>query len=82
MGVTRLAFMPLLHRDRFLLISSAPTSTPIESFSPSSETYQTLYIWINGIGNHGATAFTKEEEMLSCFKGHCSNGSLMNPLPV
>ena len=62
MNTSRLAFTPLLHRDKFLLISSAPGSTPVESFSPVSETYEGLNLNVDGCG-YGAISFWRENSV-------------------
>lgn len=76
MNTPRLAFTPLLHKDKFLLISSAPGSTPVESFSPVSETYEGLSLDVNGSG-YGAIAFLREKSVSVILYG----GSLLRWQP-
>jgi len=78
MSTSRLAFTPLLYKGLFLLISSAPGAQPVETFSPLSETYETLNVCISGVGNNGTVSFIKEDEVWVV----CYGGSLIRWKPT
>ena len=65
----RVAFMPVVYQDRILLISAGPGNTPVESFFPITETYQTLEIAIECQG-YGALSFLHHNEVqILLYKG-------------